>query len=322
MDRFVELLFDSGESFESAAVSVDAGSDSFDSFERLDLEVVLFFLGSSSVLLAAGVVEVELSAGFTASAGLLRSGLAVSTGFVSSADLAVASPDSLVVAVSSDFDFEREERDLEDDRFEVFSFGFSLSLPVREPAAAASPVVVDPVADGVVVGDEGSVAVGLGVLGTVTDGSVGEAVVLVLEVGGGTSDGAGSRERPSAFADGSVAGFAAGFAAGVIFFFAGVAANAADVPRLSPAGPIRRQAESDTATSGCQASSDTNNDRRLCRDEQLRGLNVCVSSCIFRSGLSPLFFFVQLICFLSFSFRFFLLTQFIKYVAKQSVRRR
>lgn len=263
--RFVELVFDSDESLVSLAVSGNDGSDSLDSLERLDLEVVLFFFGSSSML-AVGVVEVELSVGLVASVGLLKSGLAVSTGFDSagfdsSAAFAVPSPESLVVAVSSDFDFEREERDL-DERFEVFSFGFSLSLPGSEPAAAASPVVAGGDCSVLLTGD-GGVTAGVSGVGLVMEPADGGATSVVgePESGGGTSDEL-PPDRLPAFAAAPVAGFAAGFTAGVVFFFTGGAAKAADAPKLSPAGPIRRQAESDTANSGCQVSSDTNNDRR------------------------------------------------------------
>lgn len=106
--------------------------------ERLDLDVVFF---SDSVLAVDS--EPGVSPGFAASPigwdWVGSVGLAGAAGFVSSAFLEELSLESVVVAVSSDFDLDREERDL-DDLFEVFSLGFSGSL-VSEPAAAASPAV-------------------------------------------------------------------------------------------------------------------------------------------------------------------------------------
>lgn len=86
-----------------------------------------------------------------------------------------------------------------------------------------------------------------------------------LENGGGTS----GVELPA----GEPAGFAgfAGFEAGEVFFFAGVAARTAASPRLRPAGPTSRQKESDTASSGRQVLSDCNNDGRDWGDREPGG---------------------------------------------------
>jgi hypothetical protein len=168
LERF-ELALDKGFSPVSAAVS--------DSLERLDLEVDLLLFGCSSGWAVDS--DFVVSSGFPDSTGLSVVAGVDSTGVVVSKGLAVSSGflAEPSLAVSLDFDFDREERDLDEDLFELFSLGLLSVGTSNAPLVAASPGLTGSVLGSLVgVGDSAG--------GTNVSGAAGVVLVGGADVGG------------------------------------------------------------------------------------------------------------------------------------------